>query len=85
MLKVCDTSRMTQRSSFVWPSFPKLPPPIAETRLHSVSGVEVEVNTLGYVELRLREGDRLIPARVVSEGTLRILGLSAGRPGCVMS
>ncbi len=43
----------------------------------SVTGVEVEVNTLGEVELRLREGDRLIPARVVSEGTLRILGLLA--------
>jgi predicted ATPase len=37
----------------------------------SVTGVDVEVNALGEVELRLREGHRLIPARVVSEGTLR--------------
>ena len=43
----------------------------------SVTGVEVEVNNLGEVELRLREGERLIPARVVSEGTLRVLGLLA--------
>jgi predicted ATPase len=43
----------------------------------SVTGVEVEVNPLGEVELRLREGERLIPARVVSEGTLRVLGLLA--------
>jgi predicted ATPase len=43
----------------------------------SISGIEVEVNSLGEVELRLREGNTLIPARVVSEGTLRILGLMA--------
>src|SRR6266542_1451241 len=42
-----------------------------------VTGIDLEVNPLGEVELRLREGDRLIPARVVSEGTLRILGLLA--------
>jgi predicted ATPase len=43
----------------------------------SIHGIHVEVNSLGEVELRLREGNRLIPARVVSEGTLRILGLLA--------
>lgn len=43
----------------------------------AVTGVDVEVNNLGEVELRLREGQRLVPARVVSEGTLRILGLLA--------
>jgi predicted ATPase len=43
----------------------------------SVTGIDVTVNPLGEVELRLREGDRLIPARVVSEGTLRVLGLLA--------
>jgi predicted ATPase len=43
----------------------------------SITGIDVEVNPLGEVELRLREGDRLIPARVVSEGTLRVLGLLA--------
>jgi len=41
----------------------------------SITGIHLEVNSLGEVELRLREGDTLIPARVVSEGTLRILGL----------
>jgi predicted ATPase len=43
----------------------------------SITGIDVAVNSLGEVELRLREGDRLIPARVVSEGTLRVLGLLA--------
>jgi predicted ATPase len=43
----------------------------------SVTGIDVEVNNFGEVELRIREGDRLVPARVVSEGTLRILGLLA--------
>ena len=43
----------------------------------SITGIDVEVNSLGEVELRLREGKTLIPARVVSEGTLRILGLLA--------
>ena len=43
----------------------------------SVTGIDVDVNALGEVELRLREGDRLVPARVVSEGTLRVLGLLA--------
>ena len=43
----------------------------------SITGIHVEVNSLGEVELRLREGSTLIPARVVSEGTLRILGLLA--------
>jgi predicted ATPase len=43
----------------------------------SVTGIDVEVNTLGEVELRLLEGTTPIPARVVSEGTLRILGLLA--------
>jgi predicted ATPase len=43
----------------------------------SVTGIDVDVNSVGEVEMRLREGDRLIPARVVSEGTLRILGLLA--------
>jgi predicted ATPase len=43
----------------------------------SISGIEVEVNNLGEVELRLLEGDTPIPARVLSEGTLRVLGLLA--------
>ena len=43
----------------------------------SVSGIEVEANDLGEVELRLREDGAGIPASVLSEGTLRMLGLLA--------
>jgi len=43
----------------------------------SVSGIDVEVNSLGEVDLWLLEGKLRVPARVVSEGTLRILGLLA--------
>src|SRR3954465_12403172 len=43
----------------------------------SISGIEVEVNPFGEVELRFKEGERTVSARVVSEGTLRILGLLA--------
>lgn len=42
-----------------------------------VHGIEVEVNEFGEVELRLREENISVPARVLSEGTLRILGLLA--------
>lgn len=45
--------------------------------LPSIDGIEIEVNELGEVELRLREAGMLVPARVLSEGTLRILGLLA--------
>ena len=41
----------------------------------SVTGIEVGVNQLGEVELDLREGEKRISARILSEGTLRILGL----------
>ena len=43
----------------------------------SVSGIEVAVNDLGEAELRLREHGTAIPASVLSEGTLRMLGLLA--------
>ena len=43
----------------------------------SISGIHVDVNSLGEVELRLREDKTLIPGGVVSEGTLRMLGLLA--------
>jgi predicted ATPase len=43
----------------------------------SVTAIEVDVNDLGEVELRLLEGTIPIPARVLSEGTLRTLGLLA--------
>ena len=43
----------------------------------NIDGIEVEVSDLGEVELRLKEGGIAIPARVLSEGTLRMLGLLA--------
>ena len=47
------------------------------TLMPSADGIEVDVNDLGEVELRLNEGGVAIPARVLSEGTLRMLGLLA--------
>ena len=41
----------------------------------SVTGIEVGVNRFGEVELDLCEGEKRVSARVLSEGTLRILGL----------
>ena len=43
----------------------------------SITGIDVSVNELGEVELDLREGEKRISARVLSEGTLRILGILA--------
>jgi predicted ATPase len=43
----------------------------------SVTGIRTEVNKFGEVELSLDEGGISMPARVVSEGTLRVLGLLA--------
>jgi len=43
----------------------------------SVEGVEVEPNDIGEVELRLLEEGIAVPARILSEGTLRALGLLA--------
>ncbi len=43
----------------------------------SVTGIRTEVNKVGEVELSLMEGNVAMPARVVSEGTLRALGLLA--------
>lgn len=45
--------------------------------LPSVDGIEIDVNDIGEVELRLKENGVAIPARVLSEGTLRLLGLLA--------
>lgn len=42
-----------------------------------IDGIDVEVNDFGEVELSLRENGVSIPARVLSEGTLRLLGLLA--------
>ena len=47
------------------------------TLMPSADGIEIDVNDLGEVELRLKEGGVAIPARVLSEGTLRMLGLLA--------
>ncbi|MBL8219229.1 MAG: AAA family ATPase, partial [Bryobacterales bacterium] len=43
----------------------------------SITGIRTEVNRYGEVELSLMEGRMPMPARVVSEGTLRVLGLLA--------
>ena len=43
----------------------------------NIDGIEVDVSDRGDVELRLKEGDVAFPARVLSEGTLRMLGLLA--------
>ena len=43
----------------------------------NVDGIEVDVNDLGEAEIRLKENGVAIPARVLSEGTLRVLGLLA--------
>ena len=45
--------------------------------LPNIDGIDVEVNELGEVELKLRETGIPVPASVLSEGTLRILGLLA--------
>lgn len=45
--------------------------------LPHTDGIDVEVNSLGEVELTLTENGIPIPARLLSEGTLRILGLLA--------
>lgn len=47
------------------------------TLIPRVTSIEVEPNNLGEVELRLREDGIPVPARLVSEGTLRMLGLLA--------
>ena len=43
----------------------------------SITGIDVSINKLGEVELALREGVKRVSARVLSDGTLRILGLLA--------
>ncbi len=47
------------------------------TMIPSITGIDVSINKLGEVELDMREGEKLVSARVLSEGTLRILGLLA--------
>lgn len=48
-----------------------------QTLMPNVDGIEVDISDLGEVELRLKENGIAIPARVLSEGTLRLLGLLA--------
>ena len=45
--------------------------------LPNVDGIEFEINDRGAAELWLRENGAAFPARVLSEGTLRLLGLLA--------
>ena len=45
--------------------------------LPNVDGIETDVNDLGEAEFHLRENGVAVPARVLSEGTLRLLGLLA--------
>jgi predicted ATPase len=47
------------------------------TLVPRVERIDVQPNALGEVELKLQEDGVLVPARLVSEGTLRILGLLA--------
>ena len=47
------------------------------TIIPSITGIDVSVNELGEVELDLREGKKNVSARILSDGTLRILGLLA--------
>ncbi len=43
----------------------------------NIEGIELDVNDLGEVEMRLNENGIFKPARILSEGTLRMLGLLA--------
>lgn len=47
------------------------------TLLPNIDGIGLEISALGEVELTLREHGISYPARILSEGTLRILGLLA--------
>ena len=47
------------------------------TVMPNVDGIETDVSDLGEVDLHLKESGVAIPARVLSEGTLRLLGLLA--------
>ena len=47
------------------------------TMMPNVDGIEIDVSDIGEVELRLKENGVAIPSRVLSEGTLRMLGLLA--------
>ena len=47
------------------------------TLLPNIDGIDIEISNIGEVELRLKENGVAIPSRVVSEGTLRLLGLLA--------
>lgn len=42
-----------------------------------ITAIELAVNAMGEVELGVREGDVVIPSRLLSEGTLRLLGMLA--------
>ena len=52
-----------------------------ERALHAIipsfTGIDVNINNVGNVELRLKQGNISIPVNLLSDGTLRILGLLA--------
>ena len=48
-----------------------------QAMIPSITGIDVSINKLGEVELALCEGEKRVSARVLSDGTLRILGLLA--------
>jgi predicted ATPase len=48
-----------------------------KTLIPRITSIEVEPNQIGEVELRLKEDGVSVPARLLSEGTLRMLGLLA--------
>lgn len=52
-----------------------------EKALHAIipsfTGIDVGINNVGNVELRLRQGNTSVPVNLLSDGTLRILGLLA--------
>ena len=66
-----NTLRATEPNQF------KVVEKALHTLLPNIDGIELDVSDIGEVELRLRENDVAIPSRVVSEGTLRLLGLLA--------
>lgn len=43
----------------------------------SITDIEIDINEIGEVEFKVKENGISVPSRVISEGTLRVLGLLA--------
>lgn len=41
----------------------------------SMTGIDVQINSHGEIELSIKEGDKIVSTRVLSDGTMRILSL----------